>query len=88
MEVKTLSQSEKDTLLYKAKQAIESIRPYLEADGGDITILNVTDDFKLEVELHGACQTCNMSQMTLKAGVAEAVKHAVPEIKDVIAVNI
>jgi Fe-S cluster biogenesis protein NfuA len=88
MEVKTLSQSEKDKLLYKAKQAIESIRPYLEADGGDITILNVTDDHILEVELHGACQTCNMSQMTLKAGVAEAVKHAVPEIKGVIAVNI
>lgn len=85
--MKILSQSEKDILIGKAKLAIDSIRPYLEADGGDISILNITDDMKLEVALHGACQTCNMSQMTLKAGVAEAVKHAVPEIIDVIAVD-
>lgn len=83
-----ISQQEKDHLIEKAKMAIDSIRPYLEADGGDISILNITDDMKLEVALHGACQTCHMSQMTLKAGVAEAVKNAVPEIKDVIAVNI
>ncbi|MFN4123054.1 MAG: NifU family protein [Flavobacteriales bacterium] len=88
MQAQKINQQEKDHLIEKVRLAIDSIRPYLEADGGDISILNITDDMKLEVALHGACQTCNMSQMTLKAGVAEAVKHAVPEIKDVIAVNI
>jgi Fe-S cluster biogenesis protein NfuA len=88
MQAPNINQQQKDQLIEKARLAIDSIRPYLEADGGDISILNITDDMKLEVALHGACQTCNMSQMTLKAGVAEAVKHAVPEIKDVIAVNI
>jgi len=85
--MKILSQPEKDILIGKAKLAIDSIRPYLEADGGDISILNITDDMKLEVALHGACQTCTMSHMTLKAGVAEAVKNAVPEIIDVIAID-
>jgi Fe-S cluster biogenesis protein NfuA len=85
--MKVLNQAEKDILIGKAKLAIDSIRPYLEADGGDISILNITDDMNLEVALHGACQTCNMSHMTLRAGVAEAVKNAVPEIKGIIAVD-
>jgi len=84
--MKNISKAEKDQLISKAQIAINTIRPYLEADGGDISILNITDDYVLEVALHGACQSCNMSQMTLKAGVAEAVKHAVPEIMDVVAI--
>ncbi len=80
-------ENERELLIKKVEQAIDSIRPYLEADGGDITVDEVSDEMIAKVRLHGACSSCSMSTMTLKAGVAEAIRHAVPEIKDVIAVN-
>jgi Fe-S cluster biogenesis protein NfuA len=75
----------KKQLIAKVELAIDSIRPYLEADGGNITVEDISDDFQVHVRLHGACSSCNMSSMTLTAGVAEAIKHAVPEIREVIA---
>lgn len=73
--------------LNKIQDALAQIRPYLEADGGDITLLEVSDDYVATVELHGACKDCSMSLMTLKAGVEESIRRAVPEIKSVEAVN-
>ena len=70
----------------KIDAALDSIRPYLEADGGDVRILTVKKEY-VEIELLGACSSCAMSPMTLKAGVEEAIKKAVPEIKTVVAVN-
>ena len=67
--------------------AINSIRPYLHADGGDIKVLEVTADNVVIVEMLGACGGCPMSSMTLKAGVEDAIKQAYPEIKRVEAVN-
>jgi Fe-S cluster biogenesis protein NfuA len=78
---------DKAALIMKVELAIDSIRPYLEADGGNITVDEITSDLVVMVRLHGACSSCSMSTMTLKAGVAEAIRHAVPEIRDVIAVN-
>jgi Fe-S cluster biogenesis protein NfuA len=68
--------------------ALDKIRPYLEADGGDVKILEISDENVVTIELLGACGTCPMSTMTMKAGVEEAVKREVPEIKSVQAVNI
>jgi Fe-S cluster biogenesis protein NfuA len=67
----------------RVNQSLSTIRPYLEADGGNITLVSVTDDFTAIVELHGACISCSMSEMTMKAGVEGAIKAAVPEIKAV-----
>ena len=61
-------------------QSLEDIRPYLKADGGDISLVRISDDMTVWVKLHGACLSCNMSQMTMTAGVEEAIKRAVPEI--------
>lgn len=72
----------------RVNQSLSSIRPYLEADGGNITLVSVTDDFTAIVELHGACSSCSMSVMTMKAGVEGAIKAAVPEIKAVKALNL
>jgi len=72
----------------RIKEAIDSIRPYLEADGGDLQIVGVNKKKVLEIELLGACGTCPMSAMTLTAGVEEAVKRVAPEINAVIVVNI
>ncbi len=72
----------------RVEKALESIRPYLEADGGDVKILEITDEMVVKLELLGACGSCPMSTMTLKAGVEEAIKRAVPEITGVQAINI
>jgi Fe-S cluster biogenesis protein NfuA len=68
--------------------ALDSIRPYLEADGGNVKVIDLTEDMVLKLELLGACSSCPMSTMTLKAGVEEAIKKAIPEILKVEAVNV
>ncbi|MFT4857410.1 MAG: Fe-S cluster biogenesis protein NfuA [Algoriphagus sp.] len=68
--------------------ALDTIRPYLEADGGNVRIVELTEDKVLKIELMGNCGTCPMSTMTLKAGVEEAIIRAIPEIIRVEAVNL
>jgi len=75
-------------LIARVDKALDSIRPYLEADGGNVKIIDITDEYVVQLELLGACGTCPMSAMTLKAGVEEAIKKAVPEITKVVAVNV
>lgn len=68
--------------------ALDTIRPYLEADGGNVRIVELTEDLVLKIEMMGNCGSCPMSTMTLKAGVEEAIKRAIPEIIRVEAVNL
>ncbi|WP_209332189.1 NifU family protein [Lunatimonas salinarum] len=68
--------------------ALDTIRPYLEADGGNVKVVDLTEDMVLKLELMGTCSSCPMSAMTLKAGVEEAIKKAIPEIVKVEAVNV
>ena len=70
----------------KIEEALDQIRPYLQADGGDVSFVEITDDKIVKVELQGACKSCSMSMMTMKAGIEESIKRAVPEIKGVEAV--
>jgi Fe-S cluster biogenesis protein NfuA len=69
----------------KILDALETVRPFLNADGGDVELVSLESN-KLTIKLVGACSTCSMSEMTLKAGIEEAVKNAVPEIEEVIAI--
>ncbi|MCC2545019.1 NifU family protein [Hymenobacter sp. BT175] len=78
---------EEHPLFPRIEQALDTIRPYLIADGGNVRVLGITDDMVLQLELMGACGTCPMSPMTLKAGVEESVRKAVPEIRGVEATN-
>ena len=71
----------------KVEQALENIRPYLKSDGGDIQLLEVTEDMVVKVKLLGACENCKMSMSTMKAGVESTIRLAVPEVKEVVAVN-
>lgn len=66
--------------------ALDTIRPYLEADGGNVKIIDIIEN-KVKLELSGACGNCPMSTMTMKAGIEEAIKRAVPEILSVEAIN-
>lgn len=72
----------------RIEKALDSIRPYLEADGGNVRIIDITSDMIVKLELLGACGFCPMSTMTLKAGVEESIKRAAPEIREVRAINI
>jgi Fe-S cluster biogenesis protein NfuA len=71
----------------RVQSALDDLRPFLERDGGDITLVEIGHDLTVWVELHGACSTCSMSAMTMKAGLEEAIRTAVPGIKGVRAVN-
>ena len=72
-----------EELVTKVKNVIEQIRPYLQADGGDVEYVNITDDNTVNIKLLGMCGNCPHSQMTLKNGIEAAVIRALPEIKSV-----
>ena len=73
-------------IIEKIEGALSTIRPFLESDGGDISLVEVTDKMVVKVKLLGACGDCNVSLMTLKNGVEFAIKNVLPEVKEVIAV--
>jgi Fe-S cluster biogenesis protein NfuA len=68
----------------KVEKALKEIRPYLQADGGGVELVDVTPDGVVKVRLTGACGGCPMSDMTLKMGVERQIKKRVPEVKEVI----
>lgn len=72
----------------KVERAIEQLRPYLNNDGGDMELVEITNENIVKVRLIGACQSCSMSPMTLKAGLEEALKQTSPEVTGVVAVDI
>lgn len=74
------------TLKQKVETAIEEIRPSLQADGGDIELIAVSDEGEVSVKLQGACAGCPMSQMTLTHGVERHLKQVVPEVSTVVSV--
>ncbi len=76
-----------ENLVQRIEFALTQIRPFLLADRGDITLVEVTENMVARVELHGACRDCSMSFMTLKAGVEQSILNAAPEIKGVEAIN-
>ncbi|MFT5819096.1 MAG: Fe-S cluster biogenesis protein NfuA [Crocinitomix sp.] len=70
----------------KIEIALQSIRPFLQKDGGDVEFVEMTADKVVKVRLLGACETCSMSAMTLKAGIEESIKNVIPEISHIEAV--
>ena len=72
------------SLQEKVENALKEVKPMLQADGGDVELISVSDDGKVTVKLTGACGCCPMSQMTLKMGIERMLKKAVPEVKEVV----
>ena len=81
-----MDNTQKNSYISRINEVLDIVRPYLNADGGDIDFVDVTDDLTVKVKLKGACQSCPMSVQTLKFGVEHALKDAIPEIKEVVAV--
>ena len=76
-----------EELVTKVKNVLEQIRPYLQADGGDVEYVNLTEDNTVNIRLMGMCGNCPHSQMTLKNGIEAAVKRVLPEIRSVESVD-
>jgi len=77
----------KQALIERVEAALETIRPHLIVDGGNVELVEITDDLRVLIRWIGMCETCSMSEMTLKAGINEAIKSKVPEITGVEATN-
>ena len=74
---------DKSLLEKRVKNILEQVRPYLQADGGDVSFVELTDDMVVKVDLTGACGSCPYSTMTLKNGIETVMKKSIPEIKAV-----
>lgn len=76
-----------ETIKQNVEKALDEIRPFLQADGGDITLLDIVDGKHVKVRLEGACTACSVNQMTLSAGVETTIKKYAPEIESVVNVG-
>ena len=82
-----MSVTEMSELLERVDAALESVRPHLMVDGGNVEVVGVTEDMHVQIKWMGNCESCNMSAMTLRAGIEEAIRSKIPEIKGVVAIN-
>ncbi len=78
---------EKEQLIKKIDDALDTIRPHLAVDGGNVEVVGITDEMKVQIKWLGNCEGCSMSMMTLRAGIEETLKAKVPEVTGVVAVN-
>lgn len=69
------------------EEALETVRPFLKLDGGDVELVQIDSDNVVTLRLLGACSGCSMSHMTMKAGIEEAIKKVLPEVKSVVALD-
>jgi Fe-S cluster biogenesis protein NfuA len=79
----TASSNNKTRLIERVEKSLDTIRPYLQADGGNIRVVDITNDMVVRLKLLGNCESCPMSYMTMKTGVEDAIKKAVPEVQAV-----
>lgn len=76
-----------ENLMKRVNDGLELMRPYLQADGGDVSLVEVTEDLVVKVKLMGACSSCSMSFQTMKFGLEQSIRRIVPEIKEVINID-
>ncbi|MEM9931614.1 MAG: NifU family protein [Bacteroidota bacterium] len=82
-----MSETSKTQLITQIDAALDEVRPHLAVDGGNIEVVDVTDDMVVQVKWLGSCESCSMSAMTMRAGVEQAVKGKLPQIQAIKAVN-
>jgi len=82
-----MSIKDKAQLIKEVDEALEEIRPHLAVDGGNIEVVDVTEDMTVYIKWLGNCEGCNMTAMTMKAGIQETLRQKLPQIKNVVAVN-
>ncbi len=76
-----------NSVTQRVEKALDTVRPFLHADGGDVELVEVSDDMVVAIRLLGSCESCEISDMTMKLGIEEGIRNEVPEVKDVVAIN-
>ena len=82
-----MTEAKKTELMKQVDAALDEVRPHLKVDGGDVEVIDVTDDFVVKVKWLGNCENCFMSIMTMKAGIEQAIKNRLPQLTEVQAIN-
>lgn len=82
-----MSKIDKAQLIKEVDTALDEIRPHLAVDGGNIEVVDITDDMTVQIKWLGNCEMCNMTAMTMRAGIQETLKRKVPKIQNVVAIN-
>lgn len=82
-----MSSMEKQEMLERIDEALNDVRPHLIVDGGNVEVVDVTEDHVVKIKWLGTCQNCNMSAMTMRAGIEQSIKGKIPEITGVEAIN-
>ncbi len=82
-----MDDNEKVLLIERIESALDDVRPHLAVDGGNVEFIEVTDDMKVIIKWVGNCEGCNMSAMTLRAGIEQAIRSRAPEVTQVEALN-
>jgi Fe-S cluster biogenesis protein NfuA len=82
-----MSIKDKAQLIKEVDAALDEIRPHLAVDGGNIEVVDITEDMSVQIKWLGNCEGCNMTAMTMKAGIEETLKRKLPQIRNVVAIN-
>lgn len=82
-----MSIEEKQAMVLRVDRALDDIRPHLAVDGGNIEVVEITDEMQVKIKWLGNCENCSMSAMTMRAGVEETLRNKIPEIQGVVAIN-
>jgi Fe-S cluster biogenesis protein NfuA len=82
-----MNDTEKINFLTQIDAALEDVRPHLAVDGGNVEVVGITDDMKVQIKWLGNCEGCSMSMMTLRAGIEQTIRAKMPQIQGVIAMN-
>lgn len=82
-----MSTEEKAELMSKVDSALDTVRPHLAVDGGNVELVDITDEMEVQIKWMGNCESCSMSAMTMRAGIEQAIMNKVPNIKSVAALN-
>ncbi len=82
-----MSVQEKQELIQRIDLALEDVRPHLKVDGGNVEVVDVTEDMMVQIRWMGNCESCSMSAMTMRAGIEQSIKSRIPSIKGVEAIN-
>lgn len=78
--------AELNSIKGRVEDALQSMRPFLQADGGDVELVAITDEMDVQLRLTGSCKDCSMSEMTMKAGIEDGIRRMAPEIRNVQAI--
>jgi Fe-S cluster biogenesis protein NfuA len=82
-----MTDANKKKMITRVDDALNDVRPHLEVDGGNVEVVDITDNHIVKIKWLGTCETCSMSMMTMKAGIEETLRGKIPEISGVEAVN-